>query len=168
LPTTKAGSTPTASGAIRYAPDQHGWLLFDHNDKLIGEAEEDFDPRDLAESDVTIVPAAHDQAAILVYSDAPDGQRPVRENIAHERVQVLAWKISADIGAAFPIFLPHVRGDLLLILFKRADGKLIDIAEEGAFGNLDEAKRAALALAQAEFDHPEADAGGAEPPAQVH
>jgi hypothetical protein len=63
-------------GAIRHAPDHHGWLLFDHDGKEIGEAIEWFDPQDLEPT--TVVPAVSGETATVLFVAGDIDHRPAR------------------------------------------------------------------------------------------
>lgn len=155
-------------GAIKHAPDHHGWLLFDRDGTELGEAVAWFDPSDLEST--TIVPAAPgENATVLSVADDID-HRPTRTDIAVEKCQIAAWRVfSGDWAVPVLIGAPD-RTLHSVTLVRRPDGRIADPAGE-SFANLAEATTAFLEEAQEAWDHredAEEDAANTEPPTHVH
>jgi hypothetical protein len=155
--------------AIRHAEGRHAWLLFDAEDRLIGEAAPPFDPSVLNEAPV-VLPAVPGETATVLHVQELD-HRPERSDLVVAKCALIAWRVHGT-GWAEPVLIgdSDTNGPALMLV-RRPDGRLADPFGSD-YANLAEATTAFLKIAQQHWDRGGGDEDEedeeANEPARVH
>lgn len=141
----------TIAKAVWEKPYERYQLYTESGDHLGSCSDISFNPRDYG--NLGLVPATGIAATCI--GAANEGDRPTADDIYVSQIPVVAW-IVLDKGYAEPVALENLDG-WSLVVFECPDGQYLN-PEMGSYPSLAEAKQAALAKAQSEWDERNKDA----------